>query len=388
MLTLVIALAVNGGLSLGLPVPSIAGSESLTIPAPISNGSPSPLPWIHTTATGFADPQDQKVVLRGFVTTPPDVATSAQHYSAADYERMRSLGANYQSIRITLGALGYGRNGVPTAGYITQLRTMVTRAARQGIYSSFKLTDLDIPRFEWTVFWRDQEGEHAAYLQAWQQVWKAFAGTPAVIGYDLLNEPSPGILTLTPLRFETVDLNPFYRQAIIALRRLDPRHIVFFQPEVIQGTGPGAGPQPYLAPLRAGGLAYAPHFYPHHPRFSTRQYLPLMSRYLAEGRLSGAPVMIGEYGSPWNPHYDGDLTLERKFEKLETANYRLFARFGLSYSRPWFADDAVYEHKTTGPNVTWSVVQSRSNLDGPLRPWIVIPFENAAKRLLGDGTSS
>ncbi len=49
-------------------------------------------------------------------------------YTLADYQRMKSVGANVQSIRIGLGSMGYGRGGVADPSYLARLQSMVNLA--------------------------------------------------------------------------------------------------------------------------------------------------------------------------------------------------------------------------------------------------------------------
>lgn len=360
-----------------------AATFSARIPT-ISNGSSSQLGWIHTTPQSFVGQDGRKIILRGFVTIPSGVGTPGDQYTPAAYVKMRSLGANFQSIRITAGELGYGRGGVPAPGYLQELTNMVRWAAQQGIYTDFKLVPYDVtPKFSWTSFWNDSGGEQAAWINAYSYVWRTFVNDPAVVGYDLLNEPHMGAVAMSPGQFEAKYLNPFYEKAIAALRRIDPRHIAFFQP-LEHSTQPS---YPYTVPLHGTELAYSVHFYPKHPRYDTSAFLPLMERYLGEARVSNVPLMIGEFGTPWNVRAKATSAVYTRLERVEEQYYKLFLRFGLSYSRPWWANDRVIGPARHGQHVTWSVVASSSSLTGPLRPWIAIPFVDAAKQLLSQSAS-
>jgi hypothetical protein len=381
-LLLSLVAVVTSGASLLAGCGSQSPTFSSRIPA-ISNGSPSQLGWIHTTSQSFVDQSGAKIILRGFVTIPSGLGTPGDQYTPAAYAKMRSLGANYQSIRITAGELGYGRGGAPASGYLQELVNMVQWAAQQGIYTDFKLVPYDVPNWSWTSFWKDSNGEQAAWIKAYSYVWRTFKNDPSVVGYDLLNEPHMGAVSMSAGQFEATYLNPFYEKAIAALRQLDPRHIAFFQP--LEHTSQPS--YPYVVPLHGSELSYAVHFYPKHPRYKTKAFLPLMRRYLAEARRSGVPLMIGEFGSPWNVRANASPALYTRLERLEESYYTLFLRYGLSYSRPWWANDQVIGPARNGQHVTWAVVASNSSLTGPLRPWIAIPFADAAKQLLSQQAS-
>lgn len=252
---------------------------------------------------------------------------------------------------------------------------MVNYAAQNGIYTDFKITDFDIPGgFNWTQFWQDTNGQQERWIDAIDRLATAFAGNPAVLGYDVLNEPHQGTLGASVSTFDSKYLNPFYLKAIASIRQIDPQHIIFFQPENEEGIGD----EPYLVPLHAPQISFVSHFYPVHPAFSTASYLPLLQRYVQEASSSNAPLMIGEYASPWNIAQDGETPLEAKYGALETATYHAFAQYNVSYSRPWWSDEKSTNPGPGGSLYTWSTVLGNTSLNGPLRWWVVEPFAQAA----------
>src|SRR5258708_4082908 len=67
------------------------------------------LPKITISGTRFVDSTNNSIVLRGFVNIVNIYAyndNSFQEYSPADYQKMKSYGANYQSIRLGAKAIG------------------------------------------------------------------------------------------------------------------------------------------------------------------------------------------------------------------------------------------------------------------------------------------
>jgi len=65
------------------------------------------LDWIHTDGSVFRDSSGRTVILRGFVTlTHNGPAVDELEYTLEDYQRMKSMGATYQSIRIFVGWIG------------------------------------------------------------------------------------------------------------------------------------------------------------------------------------------------------------------------------------------------------------------------------------------
>ncbi|MGO9925933.1 MAG: cellulase family glycosylhydrolase [Mycobacterium sp.] len=103
--------------------------------------------------------------------------------------------------------------------------------------------------FAWNAFWRDAPapdgiGLQDHYSRAWAHVAGYFHGNPAVFGYEVLNEPWPGIVwegcLLDPVLGCPVHdhrLTDFYRKAVPAIRAADPNTVVFFEPNTLFDEG-------------------------------------------------------------------------------------------------------------------------------------------------------
>ena len=82
-----------------------------------------------------------------------------------------------------------------------------------------------------------------AYAAAWRHVAARFAGSPYLLGYDLLNEPWPG--SVWPLcfsaagcaAFEQNQLTGFTKRVLAAIRQVDPATLVFYEPLVMFNFG-------------------------------------------------------------------------------------------------------------------------------------------------------
>ncbi|WP_084693324.1 cellulase family glycosylhydrolase [Actinomadura atramentaria] len=81
------------------------------------------------------------------------------------------------------------------------------------------------------------------YAEAWTHVAKRFRGNPAVLGYDLWNEPWPGSAwpsCLPPFGcgdFDGKKLAPFFTKMIRAIRTVDPGHLAFYEPNLLATVG-------------------------------------------------------------------------------------------------------------------------------------------------------
>jgi endoglycosylceramidase len=110
-------------------------------------------------------------------------------------------------------------------------------------------------------FYLDVGGVQSHLVDVWAAVASRFAEDPTVVGYDLLNEPNPGLLVGVD---DYVLLGAFYERALTAIRAAEaaagaPARIGFFEPAVL--TGPLAVPGPLPGVVSDGNVVYAPHLY-------------------------------------------------------------------------------------------------------------------------------
>jgi len=170
-------------------------------------------------------------------------------------------------------------------------------------------------------FWAGDEGADGDLQEHYAQAWAAVAARldqhPAVLGYDIMNEPSPGsaqdlvelLGTENPKgsdpAFDTQRLQPFYQRVIQAIREQDPDGWIFYEPRY---GAPSNGLPSYMGRLedpREGPphLASFPHYYS--LRFeATQRWDPDQDSSLvdweshrsADAAAQGAPLLVGEVG--------------------------------------------------------------------------------------------
>jgi endoglycosylceramidase len=97
-------------------------------------------------------------------------------------------------------------------------------------------------------FWADDRVGGAklidAYAAAWKHVARAFRSSNRVLGYDVMNEPWPGspwASCANPAGCPTFDTGPLAtmtRKATNAIRRVDRKHLVWQEPNVLFNFGP------------------------------------------------------------------------------------------------------------------------------------------------------
>jgi len=172
----------------------------------------------------------------------------------------------------------------------------------------------------------DYEGEHS-HLQndfagAWAAVATRFKDHPAVIGYDILNEPSPGsALSLgdiadtpsdgTAAEFDRTKLTRFYQRMVNAIREVDGEGWIFYEPRV---AAPANGQPSFIGKLedpREGPprIVYAPHLYSVQMEFAD-SFNPNTDATLAnwesnrniELEAQQSPLLIGEWG--FDPNWE------------------------------------------------------------------------------------
>lgn len=162
-------------------------------------------------------------------------------------------------------------------------------------------------------FWSDLPGpdgvgiqEHYADVVA--ALAARFAGDPAVAGYDLFNEPSPG--TQPPDVMDATTLFPFYAKVIATVRSKVPgfKQMFFIEPDITRDlTDHSFIVTPWSAYSSYGNVVYEPHIY---TRVFTpdadlgpagiKTFLPMSEGYqsaVTDAQALGIPLWVGEFGN-------------------------------------------------------------------------------------------
>ena len=169
-------------------------------------------------------------------------------------------------------------------------------------------------------FWDKSRGheylqEH--YIKAFVELAKQFKDHPAVIGYDLYNEPT--MATKEMFAFEKRYLQPFYEDLISAIREVDSDNWIFYEPTALGANQSLKSRLGVLKDPRQGEprLAYFPHIY--------TIDLDLRGKYIGfpiflskwasnrnrEVKRQKSPMLVGEFGlgltEPRAPDYVEDV---------------------------------------------------------------------------------
>ncbi len=214
-----------------------------------------------------------------------------------------------------------------------------------------------------------------------------FRGHPALIGYDLMNEPSGGsavdVIEIvkgvargpdsTTSRFDRERLIPFYQRLIDRIRAVDPDSYIFFEPRYGAAGNGAVQYLPELVDPRVGEprIVYAPHLY-------SVQY-EATSRYddddlavarweaarVEESRTTNYPILLGEFGMdrtfPGAERYLDDV-LEMADRQMLSWAYWAYDPGSWSFWNPTTETEEsnidqlvrVYPQRVAGTPTSWS----------------------------------
>lgn len=137
------------------------------------------------------------------------------------------------------------------------------------------------------------------FSKMWQVVALRFADHPALLGFELLNEPFPG--SLPPMEFDEEILARWVERVGSAIREVAPCAPILFEPSVL---GSSIGLPSRMRVVHLDRLIYAPHFYlveteqgaPYEPRGSWF-FENLLRVKQEEAFRHRSPLFIGEWGN-------------------------------------------------------------------------------------------
>ncbi|MFF8608500.1 cellulase family glycosylhydrolase [Streptomyces sp. NPDC015346] len=149
----------------------------------------------------------------------------------------------------------------------------------------------------------EDEDLRRAQEQMWRVLADRFEDHPAVLGYDLINEPMGELregedLPTAARRIERDHLTPMYNRLVDAVRSVDRDTWIFVEPTPIVGEGVPTG----LGRIEDPKVVYAPHFYntameagaDYDPAAGwIETYERAVTRYSKEYKV---PVVVGEWG--------------------------------------------------------------------------------------------
>jgi endoglycosylceramidase len=253
--------------------------------AAVSTAAAAPTAPLHHDGRWITDARGRAVILHGvnMVYKRPPYLPSATGFGPDDARFLARHGFN----NVRLGIIYAGvepQPGAYSAAYIKGIERTQKLLASHGIYSLLDFhQDLYSERFsgegfpDWAVIddglpaepltgfpgsyltspglnrafdnlWAnrpapDGVGLQDHYAAAWGEVASRFHRQPYMLGYDLFNEPWPGSdfpACLVPAgcpQFESQELAALQGRAIDAIRAVDRRHLVWYEPVVLTNFG-------------------------------------------------------------------------------------------------------------------------------------------------------
>ncbi|MBV9042747.1 MAG: cellulase family glycosylhydrolase [Acidimicrobiia bacterium] len=300
----------------------VFGAATLAVPAaargaPSSQARLSPLHVVHGSAARIEDAQRRQVLLRGVNTnqlgdyyTADPALPSTVPLTEDDFAQMAAVGFDSVRLIVHWSLLEPSRGAFDTA-YLSRVRQAVGWASSHGLYVVLDMHQDAWGKYiatppgescppglqpavgwdgapQWATitdglstcraqqrefspavaqafanFWIDRDGIQTELVRTWAVLARTFAANPAVAGYDLLNEPHPG---LTPGATDIVLLGRYYDRTVDAIRRAERStrhgfaHIAFVEPLDTWSAAPvGVSPAPAFTADRE--VVFAPHLY-------------------------------------------------------------------------------------------------------------------------------
>jgi endoglucanase len=147
------------------------------------------------------------------------------YITKGDIDRIKAMGFN--SVRVPIHWKFFASDDGEGFRLMDRL---VAWARQDGIYIIIDMhcapggqtgTNID-DSYGYPWLYSDQEAQ-AQTIAVWRRIAKHYANEPAVLGYDLLNEPIPHYPQLQ--RYNS-DLEPLYRRIVAAVREVDRNHVV------------------------------------------------------------------------------------------------------------------------------------------------------------------
>ncbi|MHB1890204.1 MAG: glycoside hydrolase family 5 protein, partial [Acidimicrobiales bacterium] len=151
-----------------------------------------------------------------------------------------------------------------------------------------------------TYFWTHLRLQHDL-AALWAKVVTDVGSVPSVLGYDLFNEPPAGLVP--PEVFESTVLPRFYRILGRAIRKVQPRSLLFVEPAWLHSAATPASF--FLGPVGLHRIVYAPHEYGSSLNDASGnvadaggpgQFEPDLALSEEQAKLLHAPLWIGEWG--------------------------------------------------------------------------------------------
>ncbi|WP_299430151.1 cellulase family glycosylhydrolase [uncultured Maribacter sp.] len=319
---------------------------------------------------GLRDEQGRHIIPRGFVVNTNDHKGEV-FFNSDDYARMVRMGANSQVIRLELGKLSSFPGGKLELKYLRKLDSLVALGKNHDIKTVFKMTVYGVDKFIWEEFWQNKKNEYSTYIDAWKVIWNRYADDPAVLGYDVVNEPRKLTMDISYENLTNKYLIPLYQKIIDESQKINVDKMILFQ-SIFMNKGEKIDNNQYseiTAPINRKNIIFAPHIYQNDIDFIKRN----MDRFDKESDMLKAPILIGEWGFPTfattDTLIDGKLG-QLKYRELYIRTAEVFDRMGVGSIKAWFLGNRTMQHFLSGGPSTWSIFSDSTDAGTVERKYI------------------
>jgi endoglycosylceramidase len=320
--------------AISLSVAVVMAGCSSTVPAKPADG-PTGNGFVGHSGRWLTDSAGQVLILHGLnmVYKQPPYEPSATGFGDAAATTLSDDGFDVVRLGVIYSAVE-PEPGIYSEAYVDSIAQTVAELARRGVYSLLDfhqdqmstefggegfpswsvLTDgLAVHRYIFPLgytespavgaafnnFWSDSPGPAGLgiqhyYADAWAFVAQHFAGNPSVVGYDLFNEPWPAGST-------NAQLGSFYSLLIAAIRQVDKKHLLFYEPFVTFNFGT----ETTLPVFSDTDLGMSFHDYclgdaATEPTVCSRSEAAVIANALARSDETGDALLLSEFGATSN----------------------------------------------------------------------------------------
>lgn len=332
-------------------------------------------PWMTDEYNRHFFPNGVVIVTENALGDLPDLTRKS-------YQRMRDLGINIQVIRLCLTRIGGWPGSEFNETFFERIDRHIDFGKENGIKTMFKLTLYDQTHLfygkpdteQWSALMNNKNGTTDKYIEAWRNIFIRYKDDPAIIGYDLLNEPLVGKTKpwdLYPEIFKNVEtfennfFIPLYTKVIKELNKISPEKYALIQwwhYAPVNHRKIGLPSAPPIKGIKGKNIYYAPHYYGDNPGM-------MMERYLTDALRLGVPIIIPEYGAPTFKATDTDIEAQMLYSLNFIKSVELYDRYCIGLVKAWWCGSSSFNAGKS--DRTWAMFLGDSHAEGPERKYIV-----------------
>ncbi len=319
---------------------------------------------LHVASSRLVDSKGRTVLLRGLNVSNsnkfpgPSGSFIPEWINEAVFSDIAARGFNSVRLVIVWEAVE-PEPGVYNDSYLEHVRRIIGLASAQGLYTIVDMhqdvfsrayggcgaPDWTLPRWPfpyepiepWFLnyirpvvliafdrFWKDIDGIQSRFRECWAHIAHYLKNERGVAGYDLLNEPYPGLYLGFPCLFDRDALGPFVKHLVTRIRQEDQHHLIFFEPSALRTNVLAPFGFPSSLPENLGEhLVFSPHFYDpivtltHRWDNDTRRLEDAAHDLVKESKRLQSALWIGEWNVWENSVENGEAYLDAQLSVFD-----------------------------------------------------------------------